>query len=217
VHIVHLSSAGALPMIAAARLDGVRITAETCPHYLTFTAEEVPDGATQYKCCPPIREAANRELLWQGLAAGVLSCVVSDHSPCTPDLKRMDTGDFGAAWGGISGLQVGLPAVWTQARRRGHSLSDAAAWMASGPAALAGLGRKGRIEVGRDADFAVFGPDESFVVEPAKLHHRHKITPYAGRTLTGVVRSTWLRGVEVTGDTPRGLLLTRGNSLSTDR
>ncbi len=208
-HIVHLSSSDALPMIAAARRDGVRITAETCPHYLTFTAEEVPDGATQYKCCPPIREAANRAALWQGLADGVLTCVVSDHSPCTPDLKRLDSGDFGAAWGGIAGLQVGLPAAWTGARAHGHSLSDVVRWMAAGPAALAGLARKGRIAVGGDADFAVFAPDESFVVDAARLQHRNKITPYDGRAMSGVVRGTWLRGEEITGDTPHGRLLTR--------
>ncbi|MDP9240831.1 MAG: allantoinase AllB [Actinomycetota bacterium] len=210
VHIVHLSSADALPMIAAARRDGVRITAETCPHYLTFTAEEVPDGATQYKCCPPIREAANRDALWQGLADGVLTCVVSDHSPCTPDLKRLDTGDFAAAWGGIAGLQLGLPAVWTEARRRGHNLSDVVRWMASGPAALAGLASKGRMAVGCDADFAVFAPDASFVVDPANLHHRNKVTPYAGREMEGVVRSTWLRGEEITDEAPGGRLLTGG-------
>ncbi|MEP6695907.1 MAG: allantoinase AllB [Pseudonocardiales bacterium] len=210
VHIVHLSSAEALPMIAAAREDGVRITVETCPHYLTFTAEQVPDGATQYKCCPPVREAANQSLLWQGLTDGVLDCVVSDHAPCKPDLKCLDTGDFGAAWGGIAGLQVGLSAVWTGARARGHILGDVVRWMAAGPAALAGLDRKGRIAVGCDADLAVFAPEEDFVVDPAQLHHRNPITPYAGRSLSGAVRSTWLRGVEVSGDAPRGRLLTGG-------
>jgi allantoinase len=209
VHVLHLSSSDALPLISSARRAGVRITAETCPHYLTFAAEEVATGSTQYKCCPPIREAANRELLWQGLAEGVLDCVVSDHSPCTPELKRLDTGDFGTAWGGIASLQVGLPAVWTEARRRGHTLGDVVRWMAERPAALAGLPRKGRIAPGCDADFAVFAPDESFTVDPARLHHKSPVTPYAGRELLGVVRSTWLRGEEVTGDPPRGRLLTR--------
>ena len=211
VHVLHLSSSDALPMIASARRDGVAITAETCPHYLTFTAEEVPDGATQFKCCPPIREAANRDLLWDGLRQGVVDCVVSDHSPCTPELKRLDAGDFGPAWGGISSLQLGLPAVWTQARRRGFTLVDVARWMAKRPAALAGMTRKGRIAPGHDADFSVFAPDETTVVDAARLHHRHPLTPYAGRELTGVVRSTWLRGSELDVDgEPRGTLLSRG-------
>jgi allantoinase len=212
-HIVHLSSADAVPLIRDAQRDGVRISAETCPHYLVLTAEEIPDGATQFKCCPPIREAGNRELLWQALAERVIDCVVSDHSPCTPELKRLDSGDFGLAWGGIAGLQVGLPAVWTEARRRGCTLADLARWMAEGPARLAGLQRKGRIAVGHDADFCVFAPDESFVVDPATLHHKNPITPYAGRPLTGVVRATWLRGGEVRGeDPPRGRLLRRGEA-----
>jgi allantoinase len=212
VHVLHLSSSDALPMIRSARTDGVRLTAETCPHYLVFTAEEVLDGSTQYKCCPPIREADNRERLWRGLADGTLDCVVSDHSPCTPDLKRLDTGDFGLAWGGIAGLQVGLPAVWTEARRRGHRLLDVARWMAERPAALAGLQRKGQLALGYDADFAVLAPDEAFVVDPAKLHHRNPVTPYAGRALAGVVRSTWLRGREVAGDVAHGRLLVRGGA-----
>jgi allantoinase len=213
VHILHLSSSDALPMIAAARRDGVRITVETCPHYLTFTAEEVPDGATQFKCCPPIREAGNRELLWRGLTEGVIDCVVSDHSPCTPGLKRLDTGDFGAAWGGVSSLQLGLAAVWTQARGRGFTLADVVRWMAWRPAEIAGLRRKGRIAVGADADFCVFAPDEAETVDPGTLHHKNPITPYAGARLTGSVRETWLRGVlvdPVDPGAPRGRLLTRG-------
>ncbi|GAB2784127.1 allantoinase AllB [Amycolatopsis magusensis] len=209
VHILHLSSSDALPMLAEARRDGVRVTVETCPHYLSFVAEEIVDGATQFKCCPPIREAANRELLWQGLADGVIDCVVSDHSPCTPELKRFDSGDFGEAWGGISSLQVGLPAVWTQARARGHSLADVVRWMALRPAELTGLRRKGRIEVGADADFCVFAPDEAFVVDVAKLRHRNPVSAYHGRPLAGVVRGTWLRGREITGEQPFGELLTR--------
>jgi allantoinase len=211
VHIVHLSSSDALPMLASARRDGVAVTAETCPHYLSFAAEEVPDGATQFKCCPPIREAANRDLLWDGLRHGVVDCVVSDHSPCTPELKRLDTGDFGAAWGGIASLQLGLPAVWTQARQRGFTLVDVVRWMAERPAALAGMTRKGRIAVGYDADFAVFAPDATAVVDAARLHHRNPVTPYAGRRLSGVVRATWLRGEEIdVGGEPRGVLLSRG-------
>ncbi len=212
-HIVHLSSADALPLIRSAQQEGVRITAETCPHYLVFTAEEIPDRATQYKCCPPIREADNRELLWRGLTGDVLECVVSDHSPCTPELKRLDSGDFGLAWGGIAGLQLGLSAVWTEARRRGRTLRDVARWMAEGPARLAGLGRKGRIAVGYDADLCVFAPDDAFVVDPATLHHKNRITPYAGRPMTGAVRTTWVRGGEVSaGDAPRGRLLRRGEA-----
>jgi allantoinase len=213
VHIVHLSSSDALPMLAAAQRDGVAVTAETCPHYLSFAAEEVPDGATQFKCCPPIREAANRDLLWDGLRDGVVDCVVSDHSPCTPELKRLDTGDFGAAWGGIASLQLGLPAVWTQARPRGFTLVDVVRWMAERPAALAGMRRKGRIAVGYDADFAVFAPDETVVVDAARLHHKNPVTPYAGRRLAGVVRATWLRGNEIdAGGEPRGVLLSRGTA-----
>jgi allantoinase len=208
-HVLHLSSSDALPMLAGARRDGVRITAETCPHYLVLSAEEIPDGATQFKCCPPIREASNRELLWGGLAEGTIGCVVSDHSPCTPELKRFDTGDFGLAWGGISSLELGLPVVWTEARRRGFALSDVVRWMAEGPARLVGLGRKGRIAPGYDADFCAFAPDETFVVDPKRLHHKHLITPYGGRSLTGAVRSTWLRGQELVGGEPRGHLLTR--------
>ncbi|WP_199430328.1 allantoinase AllB [Qaidamihabitans albus] len=209
LHVLHLASAEALPLLAAARRDGVPVTVETCPHYLSFTAEEIGAGATQFKCCPPIREAANRELLWQGLADGVIDCVVSDHSPCTPELKHLDTGDFGTAWGGIAGLQVGLPAVWTQARQRGFALTDVVRWMAERPAAQAGLHRKGGIAVGNDADFCVFAPDEAFVVDAAALAHRNPVSAYHGRPLAGVVRSAWLRGEQITGERPRGRLLGR--------
>ncbi|MCQ4084674.1 allantoinase AllB [Streptomyces sp. RB6PN25] len=197
IHILHLSSSDALPLIAAAKRDGVRLTVESCPHYLTLTAEEVPDGATEFKCCPPIREAGNQDALWEGLADGTIDCIVSDHSPSTVDLKLLDTGDFGQAWGGISSLQLGLPAIWTEARRRGHTLTDVVRWMSSAPAALAGLGNKGAIAPGNDADFAVLAPEETFTVDPAVLHHRNRITAYAGRTLHGVVRSTWLRGQRI--------------------
>ncbi|MFJ6182656.1 allantoinase AllB [Streptomyces sp. NPDC092295] len=212
VHVLHLSSSDALPLIAEAKRDGVRITVESCPHFLTLTAEEVPDGATEFKCCPPIREAANQDALWQGLADGTIDCVVSDHSPCTTELK---TPDFATAWGGISSLQLGLPAIWTEARRRGRPLEDVVRWMSTAPAALAGLTRKGAIETGRDADFAVLAPDETFTVDPARLHHRNQVTAYAGRTLYGVIRSTWLRGTRISHDgvltEPTGHLLERTN------
>ncbi len=191
VHILHLSSAGALPLIAAARRTGVRLSVETCPHYLTLTDQDVPDAASAFKCCPPIREAANQDLLWAALADGTIDCVVSDHSPSTADLK---TPDFATAWGGISSLQLGLPAVWTEARRRGHTLEDVVRWMSERTARLAGLAEKGAIEAGRDADFAVLAPDAAFTVDPAELQHRNPVTAYAGRTLYGVVTSTWLRG-----------------------
>ncbi|WP_328690720.1 allantoinase AllB [Streptomyces phaeochromogenes] len=212
VHVLHLSSSDALPLIAAAKGEGVRITVETCPHYLTLTAEEVPDGASEFKCCPPIREAANQDLLWQALADGTIDCVVTDHSPSTADLK---TDDFATAWGGISGLQLSLSAVWTEARRRGYGLEDVVRWMSSRTARLVGLDdRKGAIAVGHDADFAVLAPDKTFTVDPAALQHRNRVTAYAGRTLHGVVRSTWLRGERIVADgefaDPMGQLLSRG-------
>ncbi|GID92750.1 allantoinase AllB [Amorphoplanes digitatis] len=209
VHILHLSAAGALPLIEAARADGLRVTAETCPHYLTLDAAEIPSGATEFKCCPPIRDRANADRLWAALAAGLITCVVSDHSPCTPELKRRETGDFAAAWGGIASVQLGLPVIWTAARARGYTLADVVNWMARRPADLVGLTGKGRIAVGADADLVAFDPEASFTVDPAELHHRNPVTPYAGKVLTGVVRTTWLRGRAVTGDAPRGVFLTR--------
>lgn len=206
-HVVHLADADALPILRKARADGVRITVETCPHYLTFAAEEVPDGATSFKCCPPIRETAHREALWTALTDGDVDLVVSDHSPCTPELKRLDVGDFGAAWGGIASLQVALPVVWTGARARGIALTDVVRWMAEAPARLAGLPGKGTIAVGRDADLVAFAPDERWTV--GDLHHRNPVTPYTGRHLHGVVRRTWLRGRVADGE-PVGLLLARG-------
>jgi allantoinase len=198
-HILHVSSADAIGLLAAARAAGLAVTSETCPHYLALAAEDAPAGATEFKCCPPIRERANADRLWAGLRAGVIDCVVSDHSPCPPELKLPDTGDFGRAWGGIASLQLSLPVVWTAARERGCQLADLARWMAAGPADLAGLSGKGRIAVGCDADLVAFAPDASFVVEPGGLEHRHKLTPYAGRRLTGMVRRTWLRGREIFG------------------
>ncbi|WP_406317038.1 allantoinase AllB [Streptosporangium sp. NBC_01639] len=202
-HILHVSSALCLAPLAEARRRGVRITAETCPHYLTLTAEEVPPGATQFKCCPPIRSSANREELWRGLADTVLSCVVSDHSPSTPDLK---VPDFATAWGGISSLQLGLPAVWAEASQRGYGLGQVVRWMSENPAALAGLAGKGAIAVGNDADLVAFDADADHPVDVAALHHRNPVTPYHGRTLRGSVRATWLRG-QVVDDVPRGVFL----------
>jgi allantoinase len=208
-HILHLSSALALPRIAAAQAEGVPVTVETCPHYLTLTAEEVPLGATAFKCCPPIRDAANRDLLWEGLRSGIIDLVVSDHSPTTGELKCLDTGDFGQAWGGVASLQLGLPATWTAARARGFGLADVVGWMSAGPARLAGLGHKGAIAPGFDADLVAFAPDASLVVDPGSLHHRNPVTPYAGRKLDGVVRRTWLRGRTVNPAAPHGELLRR--------
>ncbi len=194
-HVLHLSSAEALDPLRRARAGGAAISAETCPHYLALAAEQVPDGATVFKCAPPIRSAANRDRLWAALAAGDISLVCSDHSPCPPERKHLDDGDFLAAWGGISSLQLGLPVVWSAARRRGHTLADLAEWMCSGPARLVGLGhRKGAIAAGRDADLVLLDPDAASTVEPASLYHRHPVTPYAGRVLHGVVRATYLRG-----------------------
>ncbi|MGW2814122.1 allantoinase AllB [Streptomyces sp. NPDC001415] len=212
VHVLHLSSSDALPVIAAAKREGVKLTVETCPHYLTLTAEEVPDGASEFKCCPPIREAANQDLLWDALADGTIDCIVTDHSPSTADLK---TADFATAWGGISGLQLSLPAVWTEARKRGYTLEDVVRWMSTATANLVGLTQKGAIEAGRDADFAVLAPDETFTVDPAELQHRNRVTAYAGKTLHGVVKSTWLRGERIQHDgviaEPTGRLLERNN------
>ena len=206
-HILHLSSSDALHIIEGAHRDRLPVTAETCPHYLTFTAEEIHDGQTEFKCCPPIREAENREALWQGLRDGVIELVVSDHSPSTAELKE---GDFATAWGGIASLQLGLPAVWTGARERGFHLTDVVRWMATHPARQVGLESKGAIEVGKDADLVVFAPDETFVVDKNKLHHRNPVTPYHGRSLHGVVRQTWLRGKEIS--TTQGKLLRRGEA-----
>lgn len=203
-HIVHLASAAALPLVAAAKVEGLPVTAETCPHYLTFDEAEVPDGATEYKCCPPIRDAANRDALWHGLLDGTIDLVVSDHSPCTVAEKRLDVGDFGLAWGGIASLQLSLAAVWTAGRERGIGLADVARWMSAAPAALVGLADRGAIVVGRRADLAMVAPDESLVVDPAALLHRNPVTPYAGRALWGVVHELWLHGERVLPGDRRG-------------
>ncbi|ROS74597.1 allantoinase AllB [Cellulomonas sp. PhB143] len=208
-HILHLSSSDALPEIAAARAEGVRLTVETCPHYLTLVAEDVPDGATAYKCCPPIREAGNRDALWAALQDGTIDCVVSDHSPATVDLKQPEGGDFGVAWGGVSSLQLGLSLVWTEARSRGVDLETVVAWMSSRPAAMARVPRKGSIAVGNDADLAVFGPEDTYEAHVAELHHKNPVSPYDGKGLTGRVRATYLRGEQIDLQRPTGRLITR--------
>jgi allantoinase len=209
-HVVHLCSATALEAIRVGQRADADVTVETCPHYLTFAAEQIDDGSTEFKCCPPIREAGNREQLWSALEAGDLDMVVSDHSPCTATLKRLGEGDFGRAWGGISSVQLGLPAVWTGARARGCSLVDVVRWMASTPASRVGLSDRGRIAVGAQADLVRFAPDASFVVDPVRLKHRNPVSAYAGLELVGEVRETWLRGVPVGDeDGPRGRLLAR--------
>ena len=204
-HILHLSSAEALPELRAARAEGLPITVETCPHYLTLAAEGIPDGGTQFKCAPPIRDEANRDALWQALADGDIDFVVSDHSPSTPELKFAGDGDFARAWGGIAGLQLGLSAVWTAAASRGVALEEVVGWMSASPAAFAGLTRKGAIAVGRDADLVAFAPDERFTVHADELRHKNPVSAYDGAELRGVVRRTLLRGAEPGS----GALLTR--------
>ncbi|UNK72638.1 allantoinase AllB [Microbacterium sp. H1-D42] len=209
-HILHLSNGDSLGRLAAARVAGIDLSVETCPHYLTLTAEDIPDGDTSFKCCPPIREEGNRDELWQGLIDGTIDYIVSDHSPSTPEMKYAGDGDFAVAWGGISSLQLGLPLVWTEARGRGLPLEWVVSRMSERPADRVGLADKGRIRVGGAADFAVFAPDEVFTVEAGALAHRHPITPYQGRELSGVVRQTYLAGMPVKEGAPRGRLLRRG-------
>jgi allantoinase len=195
IHIVHVSSSDALAILRNAKSAGLAVTAETCPHYLTFAGGEIPDGATEFKCAPPIREAENREKLWDGLRDSTLDFIATDHSPCFAKMKQKETGDFMAAWGGIASLELALPAVWTAARHRGYSIGRLARWMCAAPARLAGLEkRKGQIAVGFDADIAIWDPDAAFRVDPARLHQRLKMTPYAGRELSGVLVETFLRG-----------------------
>jgi allantoinase len=208
-HVLHLSASSCLDVVDGSK---GRVTAETCPHYLSFEAEGIHDGTTEFKCAPPIRDAENRERLWEGLRAGALSSVVSDHSPCTPELKA---GSFLEAWGGIASVELGLRAVWTEARVRGFGLEDVCRWMSEGPARIAGLERKGAIAEGKDADLVVFEPDEASEVDPSELHQRNPITPYAGRPLDGRVTATYVRGVQVYADgrfpnQQAGRLLRRG-------
>jgi len=199
VHIVHLSSATSLDIVRTARARGLPLTVETCPHYLTFAAEEIPDGATEYKCAPPIRDKAERDALWEALIAGDIDLVASDHSPCPPEMKKTE-GDFFSAWGGIASLQLSLSAVWTGARARGLKPERIAQWMSAAPARLAGLqSRKGALAAGYDADIVLWDPDARFVVDPTKLLHRHKVTPYAGRELFGKVSATYVGGKRIFG------------------
>jgi allantoinase len=199
VHIVHVSSAGGVEAIAAAQASGARLSGETCPHYLTLVDDEIPDGATEFKCAPPIRSQRDRDALWRGLETRTLALIASDHSPAPPSIKI--PGDFVRAWGGIASLELGLSVVWTRARDRGATAVDLARWMSAAPAALAGLsGRKGSIAIGADADLVVWDPDAEFTVTNAALQQRHKLTPYAGRRLRGAVRATFLRGERVWDD-----------------
>ncbi|SEQ13204.1 allantoinase [Mycobacterium sp. 88mf] len=194
-HIVHVSSANVLPMLADAKRAGVAVTAETCPHYLTFTAEAIPDGGTEFAACPPVRDAANRDRLWDGLLDGTLDMVVSDHSPCSPKLKA--DGDFGRAFGGVSSLQVGPSAVWAHAAQRGFGLPDLSRWMAQQPAALAGFADRGSITPGLRADLCAFDPDAETPVHSDDLRHRHRVSPYDGVTVRGAALQTWVAGVPV--------------------
>lgn len=206
-HILHLSSATALKQIAAAREEGIRLTVETCPHYLVLAAEDIPGGATTFKCCPPIREESNRMALWEGLCSGIIDSVVSDHSPSTAELKLLDSGDFGEAWGGISSLQLGLSLLWTEARKQGIDLAEVVGWMSEAPARIVGVEGKGRIAVGESADFVVFDPECRWEVRAEDLWHRNPITAYETREVLGKVDQTILRGQRVDFTTPHGRLL----------
>jgi allantoinase len=211
-HILHLGSAGAVDSIRRAKAEGLPITVETTPHYLTFDAEEIPDGATEYKCCPPLRGHENRMGLWKALREGVIDLVASDHSPSTAELKHLDTGDFGTAWGGISSVQLGFSAVWTEGRKLGASLSDVVRWQSANPAATVGLTGKGAIEVGAAADLVAVAPEEVFTVDKNELFHKNPVTPYHGRELAGVVKATWLAGELVEPFGPKhGREITRNN------
>ncbi|MFX0539834.1 allantoinase AllB [Ornithinimicrobium sp. Y1847] len=212
-HVLHLSAADAVPLLAQAREEGIDISVETCPHYATLAAEDIPDGATQFKCCPPIREKGNQDRLWTALEDGVIDMIVSDHSPSTADLKCFDSGDFGVAWGGISSVQVGLPAVWNEAKVREVPLAHVVQWMATAPAERVGLTSKGRIAEGMDADLVIFAPDEEWDVDITRLFHKNQVSAYADRHLAGAVRRTLLRGIPVTDDSaPAGRLLQRGQA-----
>jgi allantoinase len=201
LHIVHLATCQALDELRAARAEGLPLSVETCPHYLHFCAEEIPDGSTLHKCAPPIRSRENRDRLWQGLRDGVIDLVATDHSPCPPSLKQLESGNFKSAWGGIASLSMALPVMWTHASARGFTLRDTARWMAEGPARLAGCdASKGRIATGLDADFVIFDPEAEFAVTPERLHYRHPVSAYMGEKPRGVVQATYLRGTPVFAD-----------------
>jgi allantoinase len=198
VHVVHLSAASSLPALRAAKAEGLPISVETCPHYLCLEAESIPDGATLFKCAPPIREHDNKEELWRGLFEGVIDFVITDHSPCTPQLKQLERGHFHDAWGGIASLQLGLSTLWTHAEPRGASLVDLARWMSTNPARFAGLSRKkGRIAPGYDADIVIWDPEKSYTLHEEQLFFKHRVSPYLGMRLKGRVQRTLLRGMEV--------------------
>jgi len=214
LHIVHLATAQALEELRAARAEGLPVSVETCPHYLHAAAEEIADGATLWKCAPPIRARENRERLWEGLRAGVIDMVVTDHSPCPPAMKRAEEGRFDLAWGGIASLAVALPVVWTDAARRGFTLDAIARWMSAAPAALAGISKRaGALAEGREASFVVFDPDAEFTVAAEALHTRHAVSPYLGERLRGVVRATYLRGEAVFSEN-QFMALPQGRELS---
>lgn len=198
VHVVHLSAANALQEIASAKKRGVLVSAETCPHYLTLKAEDVPEGATHFKCAPPIRENSNRNRLWEGLSDGIIDFIVSDHSPCTPQLKHLDTGNFDSAWGGIAGLQFGLPVIWTELSARGLGVSELSHWLSTATSNFLNLtGKTGKIEKGADADLVVWDPNSEFTLKEDQIFHRHKVTPYLGKKLKGIVKKTFVRGNKV--------------------
>lgn len=218
IHIVHLSSGEAIQAIQQAQQIGLPLTAETCPHYLTLFAENIADGKTVFKCCPPIREDANRQELWQGLSDGIIEFIVSDHSPCTPQLKHIESGDLEHAWGGISSLQFGLSIIWSEAQQRGYSLPQVFDWMATRPAIFAGLTNKGKISEGYDADLIVFDEQKKYVIKAEIIKYRHKITPYEGRQVSGVIERTYVRGTLVYADgellgAPRGKTLLANNPI----
>ncbi len=196
-HIVHLSAAAALPLVRAAKADGVRLTVETCPHYLTLDAAGIPDAAPVYKCCPPIRDRANQDALWEGVLDGTVDAIVSDHSPAPAALKRRGNGDWGLAWGGVAGLQTGLAAVATAARERGIALAALLPLMTEGPARIAGLERLGALRPGSPAHLVDFRPDQTIRLTASDLAYRHPMSPWVGRELTGVVAATYLRGTMV--------------------
>jgi allantoinase len=195
LHIVHLATSQALEMLHAAKSEGLPVSVETCPHYLHFSSDKIPDGQTLFKCAPPIRSRENCEKLWQGLQEGVIDLVATDHSPCPPEMKRLSERSFRTAWGGIASLSLALPVMWTEAGSRGFTLADIARWMAEGPARLAGCeSRKGRVAKGFDADFVVFDPEAEFVAAEEHLYYRHRVSAYLGEKLRGAVKATYLRG-----------------------